>query len=211
MEGRYHHDKEVGEWKNFWPNGRVKNHSFYTAGRLNGAWYSFSPEGKLQLFGRYKNDLKKGKWTEFYANGMKKEEVTYAVKKLKNASDDVVAMGFREVRSVEHGKYRAYSQVDFKVKETGRYANGNKVGKWINFYPGGVVPAVVSNYKKGQLHGVFCQYDRRGNKMNEIHYKKGLKDGLLVVYGKNGAPVVKKMFKKGHELQRVNAEDMFMP
>lgn len=70
---------------------------------------------------------------------------------------------------------------------------------------------MVSNYKKGLLHGVFCQYDRRGNKMNEIHYKKGLKDGWFIVYGKSGAPIVKKMFKKGHELQRVNAEDMFMP
>ena len=211
MAGKYHFDKEVGEWKNYWPNGRIKNQSYYTSGKLNGAWYSFSPEGKLQLFGRYKKDLKKGKWTEFYANGQKKEEITYAIKKLKNASNDVVALGFKDVRSVEHGKYRAYSQVDYKIKETGRYTSGNKVGKWTNFYPGGVVPAVVSNYKKGLLHGVFCQYDRRGNKMNEIHYKKGLKDGWFIVYGKSGAPIVKKMFKKGHELQRVNAEDMFMP
>lgn len=211
MEGKYHLDKEAGEWKNYWPSGRLKNQSYYSSGKLDGAWYSFSPEGKLQLFGRYKNDLKKGKWTEFYANGMKKEEITYAIKRIKNASNDVVAMGFKEVRSVEQGKYRAYSQIDYKLKETGRFASGNKVGKWINFYPGGVVPAVVSNFRKGLLHGVFCQYDRRGNKMNEIHYKKGLKDGLFIVYGKNGAPIVKKMFKSGHELQRRNAEDMFMP
>jgi len=211
MDGKYHLDKETGEWKNFWPNGRVKNQSYYTSGKLNGAWYSFSPEGKLQLFGRYKKDLKKGKWTEFYTNGMKKEEITFAIKKLKNAANDVVAMGFKETRSVEHGKYRAYSQIDYKVKEKGRFASGEKTGTWTNFYPGGVVPAVVSNYKKGALHGLFCQYDRRGNKMNEIHYKKGLKDGWLIVYGKNGASIVKKKYKNGHELQRINAEDMFMP
>lgn len=47
--------------------------------------------------------------------------------------------------------------------------------------------------------------------MNEIHYKNDLKDGWFIVYGKNGNILVKKMFKKGHELQKINAEDMFMP
>lgn len=211
MEGKYHLGKEIGQWKNYWPNGRVKNQSYYSSGNLNGAWYSFSPEGKLLLFGRYKKNLKKGKWTEFYNNGMKKEEVTYAIKKIKNKSKDIVALGFKEVRSVQHGKYKAYSQVDYKIKESGRFRSGNKTGKWVNFYPGGVVPAVSSNFKNGKLHGVFCQYDRRGNKMNEIHYKNDLKDGWFIVYGKNGNILVKKMFKKGHELQKINAEDMFMP
>jgi len=211
MTGNYHLGKEVGNWKNYWPNGRVKNQAYYSSGKLNGAWYSFTPEGKLHLFGRYKKDLKKGKWTEFYANGMRKEERTYAIKKVKNQANDVVALGFKDLRSVEHGNYRAYSQVDYTVKESGKYASGNKVGKWTNFYPGGIVPAVVTNYKKGQLHGMFSQYDRRGNKMNEIHYKKGLKDGWLVVYGRNGEPIVKKRFSKGIELQRLNAQDMFAP
>ena len=132
-------------------------------------------------------------------------------KKIKNKSKDIVALGFKEVRSVQHGKYKAYSQVDYKIKESGRFRSGNKTGKWLNFYPGGVVPAVSSNFKNGKLHGVFCQYERRGNKMNEIHYKNDLKDGWFIVYGKNGNTLVKKMFKKGHELQKINAEDMFMP
>jgi antitoxin component YwqK of YwqJK toxin-antitoxin module len=211
MEGKYHLGKEVGEWKNYWPNGRVKNHSFYSNGKLNGAWYSFSPEGKLLLFGRYKNNQKNGKWTEFYNNGLKKEEITYSIKRLKDKSDDVVAMGFKEQRSVQHGKYKGYSQVDYKIKETGRFKYGKKSGKWTNFHPGGVVPAVMANYRKGELHGVFCQNDRRGNKMNEIHYKKGLKDGWFMVFDKNGKAVVKKMFRNGHELRRINAEDMFTP
>ena len=211
MKGSYNQGKEVGEWKNYWPNGRLKNQSFYKNGELNGAWYSFSPEGKLLLFGRYKKDHKKGKWTEFYNNGRKKEEVSYKVRTLKNSAQDVVAMGFKEKQSVEHGTFKAYSQVDFTIKELGKFKQGKKSGKWINYYPGGVVPAVVSTFKNGLLHGEFYQNDRRGNKMNEIHYKNGLKDGLFIVYGSNGKPITQKMFRNGHELQRVSNGNPFSP
>jgi antitoxin component YwqK of YwqJK toxin-antitoxin module len=211
MKGSYNQGKEVGEWKNYWPNGRLKNQSFYKKGELNGAWYSFSPEGKLLLFGRYKKDHKKGKWTEFYNNGRKKEEVSYKVRTLKNSAQDVVAMGFKEKQSVEHGTFKAYSQVDFTIKELGKFKQGKKSGKWINYYPGGVVPAVVSTFKNGLLHGEFYQNDRRGNKMNEIHYKNGLKDGLFIVYGSNGKPITQKMFRNGHELQRVSNGNPFSP
>ena len=211
LEGAYDLGLEEGEWKNYWPNGRIKNQSFYKKGKLNGAWYSFSPEGKLLLFGRYKMGNKTGKWTEFYNNGRKKEEVSYRVKTLKNASQDVVALGFKSKQSVKHGTYKAYSQVDFSIKETGKYNLEKKTGKWINYYPGGVVPAVVSTFKQGLLHGEFYQNDRRGNKMNEIHYKNGLKDGLFIVYGNNGKPVTQKMFRKGHELQRVSSGNPFSP
>lgn len=211
MKGSYTQGKEVGEWKNYWPNGRIKNQSFYKNGLLNGAWYSFSPEGKLLLFGRYKKDYKKGKWTEFYNNGRKKEEVSYKVITLKNTAQDVVAMGFKEKQSVEHGTFRAFSQVDFAIKELGEFKHGKKTGKWINYYPGGVVPAVVSTFRNGLLHGEFYQNDRRGNKMNEIHYKNGLKDGLFIVYGSNGKPITQKMFRNGHELQRVSGGNPFSP
>ena len=211
MKGSYNQGKEVGEWKNYWPNGRLKNQSFYKNGELNGAWYSFSPEGKLLLFGRYKKDHKKGKWTEFYNNGRKKEEVSYKVRTLKNSAQDVVAMGFKEKQSLEHGTFKAYSQVDFTIKELGKFKQGKKTGKWINYYPGGVVPAVVSTFKNGLLHGEFYQNDRRGNKMNEIHYKNGLKDGLFIVYGSNGKPITQKMFRNGHELQRVSNGNPFSP
>ena len=163
------------------------------------------------MFGRYKKDHKKGKWTEFYNNGRKKEEVSYKVSTLKNSAQDVVAMGFKEKQSVEHGTFKAYSQVDFTIKEFGKFKQGKKTGKWINYYPGGVVPAVVSTFKNGLLHGEFYQNDRRGNKMNEIHYKNGLKDGLFIVYGSNGKPITQKMFRNGHELQRVSGGNPFSP
>ena len=74
-----------------------------------------------------------------------------------------------------------------------------------------MVPAVITTYKNGLLHGTFNQYDRRGNKMNEIQYKNGLKDGWFIVYGTNGKPISQKMFRKGHELSRKAPNDPFSP
>lgn len=211
MDGSYEFGKEVGQWKNFWPNGRLKNQSYYDKGLLNGAWYSFTENGKLSLFGRYKKGNKTGKWTEFYSNGKTKEVISYKIHKVKNATLEVVAIGLEGKQSVRHGPYKAYSQIDYTLKENGNYKKGQKTGKWVNYYPGGVIPTVVSNFKKGQLHGDFIQYDRRGTPLNEAHYKNGLKDGWFIVYGKNGSPIVKKMFRQGHELNRSGKEDLFTP
>jgi uncharacterized protein len=90
--------------------------------------------------------------------------------------------------------------LDFQIKETGEYFHGMKHGTWTNYYPGGVVPTIVSQYRYGRLHGVFKQYDRYGRIVYEIHYKHGLKDGPFYAFNENGQLISKKLFKKGAEV-----------
>ena len=211
MEGAYNKGKEAGEWTVYWENGRVKNRSVFEEGKLNGIWTSYTPTGMISLAGRYKKGQKTGLWEEFYNNGKPKEQTHYKVKYIKTRSNDVVVMGMKTLQSIQHGKFKAYSQIDYEIKETGKFKNGIKTGEWINYYPGGVVPTVISQYKKGKLHGVLKQFGRRGEVMNEIHYKNGLKHGLFLVYGNNNKVLVKKMFRKGMEMQRLEADGMFAP
>ena len=70
-----------------------------------------------------------------------------------------------------------------------------KHGTWTNYYPGGVVPTIVSQYRYGRLHGVFKQYDRYGRIVYEIHYKHGLKDGPFYAFKAIGQLITKKLFK----------------
>jgi antitoxin component YwqK of YwqJK toxin-antitoxin module len=130
---------------------------------------------------------------------------------LKNTHGEVVALGLEGVQSVKHGETYTFSERDNLVTQKGRYKNDQKHGTWINYHPGGFVPAVISTYKNGKLDGEFSQYSRSGNKLNEIHYRKGLKDGLFVVYGENGKPVSTKMFKKGIQLKQVMGGEGFTP
>lgn len=206
MDGQYLNGKEEGEWLNYWENGRIKDKATYHQGKLDGPWASYSPEGVLKVKGSYKADYKVGEWTSYFNNGRIKEKQHYKVFTQKNVADGIAIMGLKETSSDFHGSYESYSQIDFQIKETGKYYHGMKHGTWTNYYPGGVVPTIVSQYRYGRLHGVFKQYDRYGRIVYEIHYKHGLKDGPFYVFNENGQLISKKMFKNGTELGSQNEE-----
>jgi len=211
MSGSYHKGKETGEWKNFWDNGNLKNKSAFKKGMLNGTWISYTPTGTLVLQGKYKNNLQVGEWRNYYNNGRLEEVKNYKIVKRKNYANGVAVMGMREIVSEPHGKYEAYSQIDFQLKAKGKYKKGLKHGTFYDYYPGGVVPTIISQYKNGKLHGTFKQLGRRGEVMHEIHYKDGLKDGLFTIYTPNGQIAVQKMFRKGHEMRKIEGGGMFTP
>ena len=120
-------------------------------------------------------------------------------------------MGLKETVSDYHGKFEAYSQRDFALKSEGKYRKGLKHGKWIDYYPGGVVPTIISEYKHGELHGVFQQRDPRGRLVYEIHYKNGLKHGPFLVFGENGNIVSQKEFRYGRQVSKNGGGDLFTP
>ncbi len=211
MSGSYHEGKETGEWQNFWENGKLKNKSTFKKGMLNGEWLSYTPDGTLVLEGHYKKNLQVKEWRDYYNNGRLKEINHYKIRTRKNYSNGVAVMGMKETVSEPHGKYEAYSQIDFQIKAKGQYKNGVKQGTWYDYYPGGVVPTIISEYKNGKLHGTFKQLGRRGEVMHEISYKDGLKDGLFTIYTPNGQIAVQKMFSKGREMRKKEGGSMFTP
>jgi antitoxin component YwqK of YwqJK toxin-antitoxin module len=200
MDGLYVNGKEEGEWINYWENGRIKDKATYRNGALSGKWASYSPEGVLKLEGNYQNGFKVGEWNGYFNNGRIKEKQHYKVFTQKNVADGIAIMGMKETVSDFHGSYAAYSQIDFQLKETGKYYHGMKHGTWTNYYPGGVIPTIDAQYRYGKLDGIFKQYDRYGRIVYEIHYKKGLKDGPFYAFNENGQLVSKKIFKNGTEV-----------
>jgi antitoxin component YwqK of YwqJK toxin-antitoxin module len=211
MEGSYVNGKEEGEWKNYWDNGVLKNKSTFKNGKLNGNWVSYSLQKSLVLEGKYKDDLKVGEWRDYYENGALKEINNYKIKKSKNRQNDVLILGMKQVVSLPHGKYEAYSHVDYQLKAKGQYKDGLKNGTWYDYYPGGVIPTYITQYKKGKLHGVMKEFGRRGNLHSEIHYKNGLKDGWFLIFDNSGKITVQKMFSNGVEVRKKDNSDPFSP
>ncbi|NBR13195.1 MAG: hypothetical protein EBQ94_04860 [Flavobacteriales bacterium] len=211
MTGAYKAGKEDGEWKNYWDNGTLKNKSTFKKGKLNGEWFSYTPAGILILQGHYKNGFQVSEWKDFYNNGRLKEVNHYKVFKRKNYANGVAVMGMRETVSEPHGKYEAYSQIDFQIKAKGQYKKGLKNGIWYDYYPGGVVPTIISEYKNGKLDGTFKQLGRRGELMHEIQYKNGLKHGFFTIYSENGQIVVQKFFQNGYEMRKKEGGNMMNP
>ncbi len=210
MSGIYHAGKEEGEWLNYWESGRLKDKTTFKEGQLNGVWKSYSPDGILLLEGTYKDGFKVSEWLSYYSNGRLKEKQHYKIFTQTNLADGIAIMGLKETVSDLHGSFESYSQIDFQLKETGKYYHGLKHGTWINYYPGGVVPTIVSQYRYGRLHGVFKQFDRYGRLVYEIQYKNGLKDGYMLAYNENGQLVSKKLFRKGQQIGE-GTQDGFSP
>lgn len=211
MSGFYKNGKEEGEWFNFWGNGVLKNKSTFKNGQLNGKWYSYTPEKILVCYGTYKNGLKTGEWNSYYNNGKIKEIISYKLFLLKNNSNDISIMGMKKLLSEAHGKYVAFSQLDFLIKAEGSYKKGQKHGVWYDYYPGGLVPTIIASYRNGELHGVFQQLGRRGELIYEINYKNGLKDGWFIAFDSNGQESARKMFLKGIELKKQSKGNFFEP
>jgi len=200
MQGSYKDGKEEGEWNNFWENGKLKNKATFKTGRLDGEWLSFYPKGKQKLIGNYKDDMKVGEWQEFFDNGKPKDVTTYKLIKKKSKMDYSIMKGHTVLESIQHGPSISYSAKDFRKTEEGNYKDGLKDGEWNAYYPGGKIPAVVSNYKSGKLHGTMKQYSRRGKLLSEISYKNGLKHGSFKIYDKRGKVVSEKKFEHGMQI-----------
>lgn len=200
MTGKYKEGKEEGLWQNYWENGELKNESGFEKGELSGVWKSYYPSGKPKLTGTYKKGLKTGEWIDFFENGKPKDLVSYKVIKDKSKIEYGYLKDFDQLESVKHGAAVSFSDKDFKKIEEGEYDNGEKTGTWIDYYPGGRIPAVTQDYKNGKLHGKLKEFDRRGNLMSEIEYKDGLKHGSMKVYDKKGKVAVQKTFENGQQV-----------
>ena len=202
MTGNYTAGLEEGKWENYWENGKLKNVTSYQKGLLHGNWKSFSPTGYLLLDGQYKTGYKNGKWLKYFVKNSKLEEInTYKIIVKKDALNYGFWAGRKIKESVRNGLHVSYSSKDDSKMEEGNYKNDEKHGEWKAFFEGGESPAVISNYKKGELHGLMTEYGRKREKISETHYKLGVKHGSMKLYDKQGKIKLEKEFQNGQQVK----------
>ena len=201
MIGAYVKGLEEGLWINYWENGALKNEADFKKGQLNGTWMSYSPDANLLLSGSYKKGLKTGTWKTFDQKKNLLLIENYKLMKSDRKKTEIVIIGRSEEVSVLHGDFKAFSETDFAIKSEGKYKNGEKNGTFIDYYPGGVVPTIVAQYKEGKLHGLFQQFSRQGQIRHQIQYKNDLKDGAFLIFNASGKVLIRKRFSRGRELK----------
>ncbi|MFT5778543.1 MAG: antitoxin component YwqK of YwqJK toxin-antitoxin module [Crocinitomicaceae bacterium] len=200
MDGNFLEGKETGEWFNYWDNGVLKNKTSFENGELDGDWESRTPDDVVTSIGKYENNLKVGEWTEYFENGKPKDVVHYKLFKNKTKMDYSILKGHVVMESLLHGHSTSFSGKDYRVTEEGDYKKSKKNGEWIAYHPGGRLPAVVSNYKKGELNGTMKMYGRRGKILQAIDYKDGLKHGKYLIYDDRGKVIKTMRFSEGMQI-----------
>jgi antitoxin component YwqK of YwqJK toxin-antitoxin module len=211
MKGNYTNGKETGEWFNHWENGTIKNKTTFSNGQLDGEWKSYHLNGKLALEGAYKKDLKVGEWRKYFSNGKTKELLTYKLFQKKSKFNDAILSNRAPLESRLNGSYESYALKDYKLTESGTYKNGKKNGEWTAFHPGGLVPAVVSNYKDGKLYGPMKTFSRRGVLLQEAQYKNGLRHGKYVVFDRRGRVLKELRYSDGMRVIEGKGSGSFTP
>ena len=83
-----------------------------------------------------------------------------------------------------------------ELAEEGLMLDGQKVGTWVAYHPGGDFPAKMVTYVNGNYHGPYFEYNERGQVKLKAHYRNNLLDGDWASY-RFGRPIKKAHYKNG--------------
>jgi hypothetical protein len=94
-----------------------------------------------------------------------------------------------------HGKYISY-YVDMSLKESGQFHLGQKIGKWMSWYPNGYILS-ITHWKNGLLQGKAVAYSEDINNWVQSNYCYGKLNGVQKIYT-NGICTGKNKYKRGN-------------
>jgi len=198
-EGRFDSlNREIGEWKYFFPDGSIRSIGSYSIAKKTGDWKYYFENGKLEQTGKFENNLVTGKWMWYYSNGIVLREEYYRKGKLdghyieNDSLGKVVLEGdygdglkqgkwFRFINDhKEEGEYIddernglwTFTHTNGKKMFEGKFELGVAVEKHEYFYSNGK-PEMTGTYKGGELDGDWMYFDEDGNYINTVNYQAG--------------------------------------
>ncbi len=155
--------ERTGKWKDFYPEGGVKEEGEYIDNRRSGTWKFYSREGKVVQSGGYRNGREDGVWDWYYDDGSLLREEEYY-------------QGRRD------GNYIEYSK-EGEIISKGQYADSEKNGEWITSVGD---HSEEGNYIIGLRDGLWKYFDSDGNITFKGNYVQDNPDGYQTLYFENG-------------------------
>ena len=151
--------------------------------------------------GEYEDDYKINSWIYYSEKGKILETRNY---KILDVSSMVIPSEDRIVKkSVADGKWIKYSEYDQSIKSEENYCDGKLNGECSYYFPGGIIPNRIINYKNGLLDGKYQNFSRKGTIISESNYKNNQKHGDVKVYSKSGKLISHMVYKDGIKVKDV--------
>lgn len=179
--GTFKDDVPVGEFRHFYPNGKLKAINNYRLGGHESFAILFNSDGLKEAEGLYIDKKKDSLWVYYDSNGIKLSEETYS-------------------RGIKNGEWRQYYPGG-KLLRVEFWTNDKKEGKWLMYYENGKIQQEV-NYKNGLLHGDFLVFDSEGNPSLEGKYKEDQPSGNWFYYQGKGQIKYIEQYKDGKRISR---------
>ena len=202
-EGHFKNEKKHGVWT-VWNdstgNAYHKLHQeTFVDGKIDGQVTKWYKEGKLDRQGIMRGNEKEGEWTYWERNGIRWLKFDYGdgLERVKLGEIEE-----RDAITYKIGKYDPYSGI---VEETGgkrgykllgRFLDGKRDGKWVQWYDNGQVE-VQGEYYRGKKHGEWSLWYNNGKAKEQGTFTFGKIDSLYKYWFDNGHLKEEQRYKKG--------------
>jgi len=185
-KGTFKNDKPVGEFKYFYPSGKLKSVMTFSEDASKAHNISYHENGKKMAEGNFVNKKKVGSW-KYYSDV---DEKLVSVENYKNG--------------LLNGKSITYYIDEGKPFEVFVYRNGVKNGEWVKYFIDGQI-MTYTFLVNGKLQGDFVNYNPDGILIVKGQYNDGEMDRTWLYYDEKGKLYRKEVYNKGN---LVNAEDV---
>lgn len=199
------------DWKEYYPDGRLRCTGHYYKGRKSGRWRYYYPDGRLEQEGEFRNDRYDGRWVWYFPNGKVRLEQEYIHGKPDGASveyndsAEVVAKGnFAE--GLEEGRWEYLNGNELTE---GHYSMGERNGLWRSYWTEKGKKKQLSfqgTYTNGVPDGQHRYFDENGVLREEGFYRMGNKTGTWIHYDKDGNPEMRVKYDQNEEETRYNGK-----
>jgi antitoxin component YwqK of YwqJK toxin-antitoxin module len=177
-EGNFKDNVPVGEFKYYYPTGKIKAISRFSDHGKKSFTTTFHPNGvTIMAEGKYINELKDSIWTYFDENKILISQEIY-------------------LNGQKNGPTKNYFNGS-KVIEITNYKNGVKHGEWIRYYGDGNFKS-KSVYENDLIQGLSQYFYPSGKVMVSGIYKNSVKDGIWMYFDEIGKTQKKETYKDGH-------------
>ena len=199
------------DWKEYYPDGKIRCTGVYYKGRKHGRWKYFYPDGKLEQEGEYRNGEYDGHWTWYYPNGKLRMVQEYYRGKLDGESveyDDsarVLAKG-RYEEGLEEGRWTYFRNGEFME---GSFRMGERDGIWKTYWNINGKKGKLSfqgRYTGGMPDGQHRYFNEEGVLEEEGYYRLGKRIGTWIRYDSDGQPSVRVRYDEIEEEIRYNGK-----
>ncbi|HNW89523.1 MAG TPA: LytTR family transcriptional regulator DNA-binding domain-containing protein [Bacteroidales bacterium] len=181
-EGAFINDKPTGEFKYYYPNGKIKAVTAYSDSGSKAQTIMYFNNGTKNAEGLYIDKKKEGLWVYYGINGIKISEENYKT-------------------GIKEGTWK-YFYDNGKINRIENYKNNMLEGEAMDFYADSILKLKCS-YQNGKLNGKYQYFYDSGKILFTGVYKNDFQEGVWMFFDENSLGNRKLTYNKG---QRVKEE-----
>ncbi len=174
-EGRFLNDKPIGQFKYYYPDGKIKNISTFIKNGSISYTTTYFENGQISSIGKFIDKQRDSIWVYFNDTGKK-----VSMESFKNG--------------VPHGKWEKYDPKTEILLDEKTFVNGKKHGPWKTYYTTGQLRYELM-YQNDLATGPYKCYYIDGNRWHTGFYKNSYFDSTWVSFSPSGQMIKREKYK----------------